>query len=263
MKIQTFGRSKKAWPLVPTISIASPFWVHSLWFPLLPANEMGWPKACLAYRQNRENGSKCDNPPRPFPGNGIWYWEEDESLRNTGGTGYWSRAYYDQSKDDEAWMEEKDKNYLARIEKKGKLKELEPAVWYLYKKEHTTNTDIKNWWANKLKNPKLPQLLKQANKKMKEGLLVFWEGRHERLGADSLVKNLPEEIMLQISELVRGKKIPATNLCKQNILDIAPIIPISSVPYQLCCQVCRHIKEFFVSPEPEQKTLHRIQNEFL
>jgi hypothetical protein len=146
MKIQMLGRSPKACPLVPTVSVMPPFLAFSMWVPLLPANEDVWLAAYLDYRQNRENGTEIDNPKRPFPGRrGTYYWEEDRSLRNSHGYKYWDRAYYYASSDDEDWLREKDQRYLARIEQEGKLKELEPAIWYLREKGHVTNIAIEDW----------------------------------------------------------------------------------------------------------------------
>ena len=205
------------------------------WVPCVPANEDPWFLAYMNYRQNRENGDKIDNPKRPFPKiTGRYYWEEDKSLRNTHDYKYWNRAHYDPSYDDEEYMREKDQNYLARIEAEGKLKELEPAIWYLREKEQATNMNIKIWWANKLKNPKLSTLLKWAEQVMKEGILVFLEGRNERLGVNSLVKILPNEILLKISELAHGKKILAANFFKKNLPDIVPTISANLKPHCKC-----------------------------
>ena len=64
---------------------------------------------------------------------------------------------------DKAWMEEKDKNYLERIEREVKLRELERAAYYLRLKEHATNS-IRDWWTEKLLLPNLSQILEQAEK---------------------------------------------------------------------------------------------------
>ena len=242
MKTKTFGRDTKVWPLTCAFVFSAPYGAAvPMWTPDLPADEDGWAAwsaARLDYEKKRENGCRIDNPSRPFPGDGNYYWEEDKSLRGKNGRKYWDRARYDQGSLDKIWMEEKDQNYLARIEREGKLKELEPAIWYLRAKEHATNIDIKVWWAAKLKLPNLPKILEQAERRMKEGVLGFLEGAHERLGTDSPVKKLPKDVVLQISELAHGKKIPATDFFKKPRVHAEPVTPRSLELYQQCYMGC-------------------------
>jgi hypothetical protein len=79
---------------------------------------------------------------------------------------------------------------------------------------------------------------------MNEGILGFLEGTNKRLGSNSLVKDVPKEILLKISRLVWGKKIPIAKFYQQNALNAAPVIPISLKPCLQCYQTCKQVKEF-------------------
>ena len=92
-------------------------------------------------------------------------------------------------------MEERDKNYLDRIEREGRLKELEPEVYFLRKRENATN-NIRDWWTEKLLLPNLPQVLKAA--KDHREAIAFLSGSHPRTGANSPVNSLPPDTSRQI-----------------------------------------------------------------
>jgi len=67
------------------------------------------------YRSNRENGDESDNPSRAFPEDGRY---SDWVLHHTDDDG--SKYYhvkYDEGPGDRAWMQEKDRNYLARLQR--------------------------------------------------------------------------------------------------------------------------------------------------
>lgn len=70
------------------------------------------------YRQGRENGAAIDSPKRPFPHNGYYGWDHPEN----------DSVYveYTEGDLDNIWMEEKDKNYVMRLENEGRLAAVEP-----------------------------------------------------------------------------------------------------------------------------------------
>lgn len=86
------------------------------------------------FRENRENGEPRDNPDRDLPLDGKAQWvkcQNETDLPREGdvkygeqGTGYY-RPRYDEGPGDKAWMEEKDRNYLARLLREGKHDEIE------------------------------------------------------------------------------------------------------------------------------------------
>ena len=81
-------------------------------------------EATKNYRSNRENGSDVDNPKHLLPLDGSFRWvnpdeENDAQLR------------YDEGSGDKAWMEEKDRNYLARL-RKGESFSLLNALFLLF-----------------------------------------------------------------------------------------------------------------------------------
>ena len=59
------------------------------------------------YRANRENGLSSDSPSREFPGDGKYSWVKVD---------HWFRRCYKAGPKDTKWMEERDHNYLKRIE---------------------------------------------------------------------------------------------------------------------------------------------------
>lgn len=87
-------------------------------------------EAVEEYRKNRENGSDIDNPSDEFPCDGTYSWDTADHityLRYTEGNG------------DRAWMEEKDRNYLARLELEKALPEQEQR--HLNWTSHEANAD--------------------------------------------------------------------------------------------------------------------------
>jgi len=72
------------------------------------------------YEVSRRNGDDSDNPSREFPGDGsysnwIWHHKDDDGTQ-------WYRIKYTEGPGDRAWMEEKDRNYLARLKPEKKEK---------------------------------------------------------------------------------------------------------------------------------------------
>ena len=157
------------------------------------------------FRQNRENGESCDNPPRNFPGDGNIFIGADGNFEATKQTSsdfiksLGERGLTDETKkyrvryypgtDDKLWMKEKDQNYLKRLVKDGLLKTEQPAIWYLWQSEYTTD-DIGEWWAKKLQRTDLPQLLQQAQSDYDQ-LLKFYtavsQGETEKLANPDVV----------------------------------------------------------------------------
>ena len=81
----------------------------------------GWEEGLdgkIGYIRDRANGTEADSPSRPFPDDGNYSWntpENDESyIRYTEGPG------------DKVWMEERDWNYLRRLQREGTLLKYEP-----------------------------------------------------------------------------------------------------------------------------------------
>ena len=75
------------------------------------------PESALGnYIANRGNGVKSDSPSRDLPVDGTWSWQKSE-------TNYFYHLHYDEGPGDRAWMEERDRNYLARLEHEKQAKE--------------------------------------------------------------------------------------------------------------------------------------------
>jgi hypothetical protein len=143
------------------------------------------------YLDNRANGCEADSPSANPPNDGNHYHEYDSCI----GCFYWSFVQYKQGSGDKTWMEERDKNYLERIEREGKLKELEPEIYLLREREHATN-NIRDWWTAKLLLPNLPQILKAA--KDQREAITFLSGSHPRTGVNSPINSLPPDTARQI-----------------------------------------------------------------
>jgi hypothetical protein len=140
-----------------------------LWFP------WGGRLAQENFKEKRVNGGESDNPSQKMPEDGKYTWVKGRvegdyvyGVKRADGN-YDYEVRYDQGPGDKAWMEEKDKNYLERIEREGNLKKLEPAVYYLRLQEHATN-NIREWWTQKLLLPNLPQILEQVEIEALEAL---------------------------------------------------------------------------------------------
>lgn len=63
------------------------------------------------YKEKRQNGEERDSPACGFPKDGRYEWETPEAN--------WSRIKYIEGSGDRKWMEERDRNYLARLEKEA------------------------------------------------------------------------------------------------------------------------------------------------
>ena len=75
------------------------------------------------YQEKRANGCEKDSPPRLFPWDGITSdWIKDSVLE-----GYYNITYT-QGPEDKRWMEERDRNYVLRLEEEGKLDTEEPKL---------------------------------------------------------------------------------------------------------------------------------------
>jgi len=80
----------------------------------------GW-QAIADYLDKRGNGTNADYPPRLFPMDGNYSWTDPNADEST--------VRYDEGPEDKKWMEERDRNYIARLEREGRLQAQEPDVW--------------------------------------------------------------------------------------------------------------------------------------
>ena len=85
-----------------------------------------------AYKSKRENGTDADNPDWKFPQDGTITWikgrvegEYVYGVKDKDGE-YEYEVRYDEGTGDSKWMQEKDRRYLARLEKEGRLEKEEP-----------------------------------------------------------------------------------------------------------------------------------------
>lgn len=165
-------------------------------------------RAVYNYMKNRGNGNEADNPSWEFPNDGRYEWK-NEICRLTGygpskcknklsngfvkgiyGTNCDGNSIYEYSVKylegprDKIWMQERDKNYLARIEGEGRLKALEPAIWYLRETENAVNIDIRVWWGQKMSasNSDVSEVLRQAEDKVKKFIDATYIARIARNG---------------------------------------------------------------------------------
>jgi len=168
--------------------------------------DVGFVLAVEAFKQNRMNGNETDNPARKMPEDGQYTWvkgivKEECVYGVKNGDYYKYEICYDQGPRDKAWMEEKDKNYLQRIEHEGELKKLESAIYYLRLKEHATN-NIRDWWTEKLKleEPQLRQLLDQAEEESITEVIAGLE-QGAKNPADAIIAQVtvPEEYRCSIT----------------------------------------------------------------
>ena len=119
MKTQTFGEARDNYDGTPPT--------------LVPVCRRGYARAGRAdYKFKRENGTDADNPDWKFPEDGKITWikgrvkgEYVYGVKNKDGE-YEYEVRYDEGTGDRKWMEEKDRRYLARLEKEGKLEQKEP-----------------------------------------------------------------------------------------------------------------------------------------
>ena len=85
-----------------------------------------WYKARLGeakddYLTNRKNGLDSDSPRDPFPEDGSYSWDTPESEEE-------SKIRYTEGPRDRAWMEARDRNYVLRLEREGRLDKEEPRL---------------------------------------------------------------------------------------------------------------------------------------
>lgn len=102
MKTATFGISPTATP-----HYNGPDWIDGNRHPFAIA-------ALRNYRENRENGSREDNPTWKFPEDGTYSWENRDQYQ-----GEPSRVRYTPGRMDREWIDEHDRNYLARLEREA------------------------------------------------------------------------------------------------------------------------------------------------
>jgi hypothetical protein len=134
--------------------------------------------ARVDFKDKRENGSDADKPKNlslDYDGKVTWIKGEvkggyvygvknEEESQKRGYDFYDYEVRYDAGPNDIAYFEAKDCNYLTRILNEGKLRELEPDVWYLREVDNAQNLDIGEWWSQKLKLPNIGTLLENAEK---------------------------------------------------------------------------------------------------
>lgn len=70
------------------------------------------------YKANRTNGTDADSPAWPLPEDGKYSWVTPNKK--------FSNIRYDEGPGDRAWMEERDSNYVFRLEREGRLDKVEP-----------------------------------------------------------------------------------------------------------------------------------------
>jgi len=131
------------------------------------------------YKEKRMNGWDADAPREKYrfkypPEDGKYTWIKGRvegdyvyGVKNAKGE-YEYELRYDEGPGDRAWMEERDRNYLSRILKEGKLRELQPSVWCLREMDHAQETDIGAWWSQKLKLPDISTILERAEQDYKQ-----------------------------------------------------------------------------------------------
>lgn len=100
------------------------------WVGLNIAEHGSCEKARADYHNSRSNGENVDNPTWPFPCDGTYSYKASTC---------WSFNYeYYEGRNDRAWMEKKDRNYIFRLENEGRLgidePNLQKEVPQLYKK---------------------------------------------------------------------------------------------------------------------------------
>lgn len=131
-----------------------------------------WPEAAKArdcFEKRRGNGEEQDNPEGlnlTFDGGIEWIVgqvDEDGDVygeKNSDGR-YAYTLRYNAGPQDLAYFEAKDRKYLTRLLVEGRLREQEPAVWYMYKMDECPQ-DIGEWWSRKLALPNLNLILARA-----------------------------------------------------------------------------------------------------
>ncbi|MFA6409314.1 MAG: protein kinase [Gammaproteobacteria bacterium] len=133
MKKQTFGESAACRNSVHPTAAKQPRHYPRLSAGNLKKDEFisfyinGWDETydgSIGYKQERANGTEADNPSRPLPYDGIYTWGTPPNPNASE-----RKVRYTEGQEDKKWMEERDANYLARIEREGSLQRLEPDMW--------------------------------------------------------------------------------------------------------------------------------------
>jgi hypothetical protein len=141
-----------------------------------------WSMSVGGFEDARKNGNDDDKPKNldiKYDGKYTWIKgevKEDDvyGIKNKDGD-YEFEVRYDAGPEDLAYFEAMDRNYLARILKEGKLKELEPEVWRLYDYECSGKINIGEWWSQKLKLPNIGAILENAEAYCSyHEMLTFW-----------------------------------------------------------------------------------------
>jgi len=127
MKMQTFGTSNRGTDTVHDPSRHSPIYAFhtcDLYRGTLRRDEFkSWDwsdqtDGYLGYKKNRSNGIESDSPARAFPFDGIYTWDTPNARQ--------SKIRYTEGPEDKKWMEERDRNYVFRLEREGRLDQVEP-----------------------------------------------------------------------------------------------------------------------------------------
>ena len=120
----------------------------------------GYELACRDYKLGRFNSPTSDITIEGYliPGDGKISWIKGEGsgkwiymVKNAEGQ-YEYECRYDEGPGDRAFMEKQDRAYLSELLKRGKLKEVEPEVWYLCEMDKAQEMDIGEWWSQKYCN---------------------------------------------------------------------------------------------------------------
>jgi tRNA A-37 threonylcarbamoyl transferase component Bud32 len=118
MKTQTFAVGKEICPILHTyvkgfLGIYRPG-------PQVPPSWGDGVSAVNEYLAIRSNGIDADAPRRQFPRDGEYSWETSRPDPDH------AKVRYDAGLGDRAWMEERDHNYVFRLEREGRLEREEP-----------------------------------------------------------------------------------------------------------------------------------------
>jgi serine/threonine protein kinase len=97
MKSATFGLSRSVWLFRPPIHFSP------------PEHIVLNPSAVAAYQASRQNGVQTDSPDRPLPNDGTYDWHERTDGKY--------QVKYTEGPGDREWMEQCDRNYLARLDR--------------------------------------------------------------------------------------------------------------------------------------------------
>ncbi|MFA6408739.1 MAG: ankyrin repeat domain-containing protein [Gammaproteobacteria bacterium] len=111
-------------------------------------------EAVSSYMENRSNGTNADNPPRFMPMDGKISLVGPKTKPNKG-----NKIRYDEGPGDHDWMKERDRKYIARLEREGTLKQLEPEVWQQRQVAVTTSSSTTTSSSSSSSQP--PQVKKE------------------------------------------------------------------------------------------------------